>query len=374
MPSAQRNWLRKQITQARRRCAKQTGWLAAAQITAGNISRPRAGAEAMNTKLRKNLMEQRSARAIAATVCRALTFVRPVLEFVIPCVLVAFMFNAVAGASVTIGGTPVHAQGVGCELVSGFVTAPSSTFTNWTMATNNSLTLRNSTFAKKVQLLAAWCQNQVAGTLSIRSPKMHDNVQGIRSRITTTVMPLFPLGYPQNMYPQDTLTVQQTGSAVGGQIESGSMLVYYEDLPGANARFITPDVVAKRGVQLLGQETTITTGAGGGYTGQEAINAQFDNFVANTDYALVGYETNVQCCSVRILGNDTSNMGIGGPGEPTLRDVTCHWFDMLSTEYGLPLIPVFNSANKSSILVDALQSQAAAAVIATWYFVQLAPA
>jgi hypothetical protein len=328
----------------------------------------------MNRKLRKTLMEQRSARAIAATIVGGLNRVRPILEFVIPLVLVAFMYGAIASDISRIGDTPINAQGPAVELVSGFVTAPSSTFTNWTMATNNSLTLRNSTFGKKLLMLGAWCQNQVAGTLSIRSPKMHDNVQGIRTRITTTVMPLFPLGFPQNLYPQDTLTVQQTGSAVGGQIESGSLLLYYEDLPGANARFVDSATVLRRGVQLLGQETTITTGAGGGYTGQEAINAQFDNFVANTDYALVGYETNVQCCSVRILGNDTSNMGIGGPGDPAIRDVTCHWFDTLSDIYSLPLIPVFNSANKSSILVDAVQSQAAAAVIATWYFVQLAPA
>lgn len=325
----------------------------------------------MNAKFRKSLNEQRSARAIAAVFYRALCCAVPVLEFVIPCALFALMVAQVNAGAVASAGQPVYTQGPALELVSGFVTAPGATLTNWTMATGNSLAMRNSTMGKAVRLLGIWCQNQVAGAISVRSPKMHDNVQGIRSRITTTVMPLYPLGYPQNLYPQDTLTVQQSGSAVGGQIESGSLLVYYEDLPGANARFVTPDVVNKRGVNILGQETTITTGAGGGYTGQQAVNAQFDNFIANTDYALVGYDVSAQCASVRIQGADTANMGIGGPGEPAIRDVTCQWFSLLAEWYGLPLIPVFNSANKTGILVDAVQSQAATAVIVTWYFVQL---
>lgn len=327
----------------------------------------------MTRKLRIALRDQPSARAVACCGLRGLFALTPFAPFLVPLILLALVLWAPDAGAISATGH-VNTSGPALEVVTGFVTAPSTTFTNWTMATGNSLTIRNAALGKKINLLGAWAQNQVAGTLSVRSPKMHDNVWGIRSRITTTVMPLYPLWTPQILYPQDSLTVQQTGSAVGGQIESGSLLVWYEDLPGATARFIDVPAVTKRVVNILGQETTITAGAGGGYTGQEAVNAQFDNFIGNTDYALLGYETNVQCCTVRIQGVDTSNLGVGGPGDPAIRDVTCKWFYDLSENYGMPLIPVFNSANKQGILVDVVQSQAAAAVIVTWYFAQLSPA
>jgi hypothetical protein len=120
-------------------------------------------------------------------------------------------------------------------------------------------------------------------------------------------------------------------------------------------------------------ESTITPGAAGGYSGAQAINANFDLFKANTDYALLGYRVDTRCAVVRWTGIDSGNLGVGGPGEPAISDVTENWFVMLSQSQNLPLIPVFNSANKAAIVTDIMQDQAASAVVLTSLMVELAP-
>lgn len=273
------------------------------------------------------------------------------------------------------GDTPRYlTAGPAMELLTGFVTAPSTTFTAWTLASGNSLQIRNCEMVKKVLLLQAWADNQAAGSLRIRSPKLHDMVQGIRLGVVASeVQPLLPLRTPQRLFPQDILTVDQTGSAVAGDIETGCLLVYYEDLPGTMARFITPDQLMKRGTNVEAVENTIATGTAGGYSGQEAINAEFDLMKANTDYALLGYQVSAECAAIRWLGADIGNLGIGGPGTEVMKHLTGNWFVRLSEQFGLPLIPVFNSANKQGILIDAAQDENGADVTVNSIFVELAP-
>ncbi len=265
-------------------------------------------------------------------------------------------------------------MGAALEVLTGFVTAPGAVLTALTMAAGNTLTVRNCPFEKRVYLLQAWVDAQVAGVLRIRSPKLHDNVQGIRATTTASdVVPLLPGGFKQLLIPQDTLIAELSGSGVAGQIETAAMLIYYDDLPGTNARLATPDEIRKRMVQIFNVTQNLALGIAGGYSGEAAINATFDLFKANTDYALLGYVCDVEGAVVRWRGADTGNLGIGGPGNETLRHVTSSWFVRLSDWYGLPLIPVFNSANKAGILVDGAQDQAGADVLLTSIFAELAP-
>jgi hypothetical protein len=260
------------------------------------------------------------------------------------------------------------------EVITGIATAPSSTFTGLTMASGNSLTVRNARLDSKVWLLDAWAFNNVAGTLRVRSPKLHDNVQGIRLPVTASdATPLLHRGYPQRLIPQDTLIAELTGSAVGGQIETASLLLYYEDLPGQMARFIDIPTLMKAGVNDIGVSLAITTGVGGNYTGQRAVNADFDLFKANTDYALVGYQVSAAGGTVRWQGVDVGNLGIGAPCTVTSKHMTASWFLRLTHHFGIPLIPVFNSANRGGILVDVATSQAGTAVTVVSIFVELAP-
>ena len=266
-------------------------------------------------------------------------------------------------------------MGTAIDTISGFNVAPGSTFNAWNLAVGDTLQVRNSNPAKHTLMLEAWAHNQVAGTTRIRSPKLHDNVQGIRFAVPANSVD-FNMPYPvsQVLYPQDVLIAEGTGSSVAGQIESGSILVYYEDLPGVAGRFLAPQDLVKRGVNVVNVEIALTPSAAGGYSGQLALNSQFDLLQANTDYCCVGYLCSARCCTVSLRGPDTGNLRCSGPGEPLKRDQTVEWFWKLSNFTGLALCPVINSANKQGTFCDCVQNQAAAALTVNWVFVQLAPA
>jgi hypothetical protein len=265
-------------------------------------------------------------------------------------------------------------MGKAFEVISGRVTAPGAVFTAVTMAAGNSLTVRNAPLDADIRLLQAWADNQAAGVLRIRSPKLHDNVQGIRFAIKASdPAPQMPPMYAQKLIAQDTLIVEMTGSAVGGDIEQFGALIYYASLPGSDARLATADEVLSRIAHIVPVENTITTGAGGGYTGEESINAEFDLLKANTDYALLGYHVSAECAAVRWRGADTANLGIGGPGVAEHDDLYGYWFVWLSKMYNLPLIPIFASANKGAILIDAVQDENAAAVTVTSILAEIGP-
>jgi len=266
------------------------------------------------------------------------------------------------------------------ELIGGQATAPGAVLTALTMFAGNSSTVRNADLASKVALIQTWGRNNAAGIWRIRSPKLHDNVQGIRFRLDATdPTPLIDPGTWQRLVPQDTLTLEISGSAVAGQLEQAFLLIYYSDLPGNSARFIGRDELLKRTMNVWTTEIAVVPGVAGGFSGQVAINSTFDNFKANTDYALVGYHVDSQCGAVRFTSPDFSNLGIGGPGliaagSPSGRHITARWFEHLTQWLGIPLIPVFSAANKFGTLVDIAANQAGGAVNVTAIIHELAVA
>lgn len=260
------------------------------------------------------------------------------------------------------------------EIIGGFATAPGTNFTALTNFTGNSNTVRNCREDAPIKLLTTWSDVQGAGDTRIRSPRLHDNVQGIRlANVVANPQPQLPLGHAQSLIPQDTLTWELTGSATAGDIESSAMLIHYDELPGIEARLIKSAELLDRMVSIMGNENTISTGTAGGWSGEEAINVEFDNFKANTDYALIGYLLSAQCLAVRWRGSDTGNLGVGGPGDIVDRRLTSRWFIELADAYDMALIPVFNSANKNAILVDAAQDENGVDVTVTSIFAQLKP-
>lgn len=249
-------------------------------------------------------------------------------------------------------------MGQALQMITGFVTAPSTTFTAWTMASGDSLSIRNATEGSYVALLTFWGMNQTTGQLRVRSPLMHDNVVGMTGQsLAAKPRPLFPIGAAQLLKPQDLLIVEQTGSATGGDIEQGSLLVYYRDLPGANARLATWDQIKGNIESYMYTFQTITGGSAGGYSGSAAINANTDQWKANRDYALIGYEMSLATCSVGWTGPDTSNLRVGGPGNIGDNQITQEWFKRLSILSGLPTIPIINAANKAATTVDIAEDE-----------------
>ena len=260
------------------------------------------------------------------------------------------------------------------ELIGGFVTAPGTTLTAATAMSGNSFTVRNAADESGIYLVGLWARYQAAGVLRLRSPMMHDNVQGMRHQITINqARQLLAMPGLQRLKRQDVINMEISGSATAGDIEQAIMMVYYEDLPGVNARLITPEQVAARAVHLVTVENSITTNTSGNWSGEEAINSEYNLLRANTDYALLGYTVSGNCAAVRYRSTDFGNLGIGGPGDNSNPHITARWFVKLSEMTGLPMIPVINSANAPSILLDIALDENGGTRIVTSIFAQLAP-
>jgi len=259
------------------------------------------------------------------------------------------------------------------DTITATATAAAAAGTIMTVAAGDSLAIRSIPKGKRALLLNIWSDVQTAGFLNVTSPRLHDATRGLRFRnVLSEVVPMLPRPTVQPLYDQDVLSLTIQGAAVAGDIESVSMLVYYEELEGVNARLITKDDLMKRGVEMVTVENSLAAGAGGGYTGAEALNAESDLLKGNQDYALVGYRVGVECCSVTWRGADTGNLRVSGPGNELNGGDTASWFIWLAEQFNLPLIPVFNSANRAGITMDVVQDENAAAVTCASIFVRLA--
>src|SRR5437870_3650244 len=151
-------------------------------------------------------------------------------------------------------------MGAALEVISGRVVNPGAALTAWTMNTGDSLAVRNFDNPGRALLLDAWALGATAGVLRIRSPRLHDNVQGIRSQVlAATPQPLLPDVTRQPIVAQDTLIVEQSGG--GAETDCGTILNYYSDLPGGDARLFALEDLQSRIRNVLTNEVSIVTGA-----------------------------------------------------------------------------------------------------------------
>lgn len=254
------------------------------------------------------------------------------------------------------------------EVISGMSTAIGATITAMAATTGDSFAIKAFDQSKRASLIQAWAAMQVAGTARIRSPKFHDNVNGIRYRTTIAdFKPFLPWGARQALYPTDVLTVEAAGSAVAGDIEYVAMLMYYDDLPGSSARLLTRDQLLARVEHIVTVENTITTPTSGGYAGSQAINTTIDQFQAGADYALLGLKCNAATPIIGYRCPEFGNVRVGAPGDASDFDLYSDWFMRLSLTTGLPTVPVFNGQNKASLNIDAAQDENGAdPVVTTW--------
>lgn len=256
------------------------------------------------------------------------------------------------------------------EIISGTVTNPSTALTPWVMNTGDSNMIRNFNLASAAHLEDAWGENTTAGALEIKSPKLHDNVQGILLNIpAANPQPRLPDQMRQLLYPQDTLTILQSGEASG--VDAGSLLVAYDDLPGGSARLYTwSQIQPMIKAYLTVQNNMTSAGTAGIYSTAQPINQVTDLLKANTDYAILGYATSVGGSSVGWRSPDFSNYRIGGPLSTQIIE-TRDYFLRKSVVSGDPWIPVFNSANKGSTFLDITKVATSTAVTIFTYLAQV---
>jgi hypothetical protein len=263
-------------------------------------------------------------------------------------------------------------MGKGIEVIAGRITNQAA-LTAVTLGTGDTLTVRASgSEASNVWLQSIWGSSASAGRIRVISPRMHDNVAGLTVRVPATVIRDLIGDYPeQRLYSQDTLVVQAAGG--GAETDNAFLQIYYEDVPGIDAQLFAWEQIEPRIVNLASVEVApVTSATVGDWSAGRAINADNDNFKADTSYALLGYETSVACGAIAVRGTDTGNLRIGGPG-PTEPLATREYFVRKAIRTGRPHIPVINSQNKGSTLVFVCDPANAATINVALLFAELRP-
>lgn len=229
------------------------------------------------------------------------------------------------------------------------------------IASGDSLSVRNFPQTNNAYLDNIVRMGTTAGFVQVRSPLLHDNVQGIR--ITPAESPSvfsLPGVALQVAHPQDTFIVELSGGAA--ETDIAILTMYYENLPGASARLhmwsdISPIVKNIKPIRVA-----VTTSATVGAWVDTIITVSEDLTHANTDYAVLGYAPNAALGYVAIKGIDTGNLRAGGPGA-TQELATTNYFVAMSNDNGRPAIPVFNAANKNGTFVSTCAATASVTAV-----------
>jgi hypothetical protein len=249
------------------------------------------------------------------------------------------------------------------EVITGRAVNPGATLTAVTPATGDSFTIRSAPEESGVFLADVGLAGGTDITCRIRSPRLHDNAQGIRLRHDALVGQMSPWvhGLLQRLYPQDTVTVELAGGAA--ETDVAALVVYYLDLPGSDARLATWSEIAPRVANIVGMEQAFSTSATpGDYGGEQAINADFDSFKRNVDYALFGYVSDAPVAFAYVRGPDTSNYRVPMLNLEGRANSSRDYLKRLSDATGLPCIPVINGANVGTTIVGAVAQTASVAV------------
>lgn len=244
-------------------------------------------------------------------------------------------------------------------------------------ATGDALAIPNFIQGSNADLLEVWASNSAnAGEFDIRSPSFHDNTRGLRVAYAfqptvgagDKVQLLLPPVITQPLYPSDTLTMEVNATATNN-VGLGS-LAYYDNLPGAEQRLITPAEVFARAKNYLGIRVSVTAGAAGDYGSTRLLNQDDDRLIANTDYAVLGWVAQVPCCTVVMVAPETSGRRVGGPAHWN-EAISAGFFVDISMRYQRPCVPVLNSNNRANVTFAAASPAGATATALTVLMAQL---
>lgn len=254
-------------------------------------------------------------------------------------------------------------MGLALETIVGYVDGLTGTPTYDALVNNpnQSFTVRSYVDGTSAWLEDIWTANAAdPGFISIKSPRLHDDVLGIQlgnqallgglAGATTNPQTLLPGYLTQKLYSTDTLSVTATGTATDDTV--GVFNVRYENLGGVNARLYSWAQIQPLIVNLVGIEVACVANAQIGLFGPgQALNSTTARFKANTDYAWLGYTLNTQVTAVVMNGVDVGNLSVGGPGSWNIADIGSFFVDQ-SVKYGIPHIPVINSLNVGGTFVS----------------------
>jgi hypothetical protein len=256
------------------------------------------------------------------------------------------------------------------QLVTGFFTAAGAGTNIVTPSGGDTFTVSSFDVGSPAYLEQAWATNTADDFARIRSARMHDANQGIRMQLAGYArQPLLPYGMNQQLYPVDTPTVEIDATGAGS--DAISVLYSWQDLPGVQPRLANWADVEPRILEVSGVDVLVSACAAiGAYSPGVALNSSFDNFQAGSDYALLGYQVASPTLSIAIIGQDTGNLKVGGPGF-SAAPLTQDWFISLGVKSGRPCIPIIAANNKGATLVSQVDNTAHAAQHVTLILAQL---
>jgi hypothetical protein len=263
-------------------------------------------------------------------------------------------------------------MGYALEVITGRALNPGATPVALTANSGDTFVVRSTPFENPPALEGIWALGATAGIVRVRSPRLHDNVQGIRFRtIAATTRNFVADELAQRLYPQDALTFELSGG--GAETDSASLLIGYPDLPGISAQLFTWDAIKPRIQNILTAEVAVAGPATAwDWSAGTTLNATFDLIKANVPYAIIGYQSDTAVNAVAVRGPDVGNLRVGGPGTSESLE-TRDWFVSLSENTGKPYIPVINGANKGNTQVFVAHNTAAGTINVDLVLAELSP-
>lgn len=241
------------------------------------------------------------------------------------------------------------------ELLTCSATAAATTGTAAAAVGTDSLVVKNGD--GEIDIIAAWQTNQTAGFGQLIFPTAHDTTRGYRTNAPAGINPgWLPFGTQMRVKAQETLAPIIAATAVAGDVENLSFLMRYKNLPGINARLITAQQVESRREKLTTIQNSLASTAGPSYGTPELFTTDSDLLQANRDYAILGMTSRTQVHAIYCLTPDGGNVRFGCPG--VLRqEITSQWFMLQSRLHGEPLVPVFNSGNKTQCQIGVVTDE-----------------
>lgn len=249
------------------------------------------------------------------------------------------------------------------ELLTASATASAVVGSAATAVGNDSLVIKNG--QGDIDIVAIWQTNQAAGFGQLIFPSGHDTTRGWRAGVGVGVnVGLLALRQNIRVQAQETMAVTLGAAATAGDVDLFSMLIRYKNFPGISGRLMTESAVMSKTEKLTTVENSLASTAGPSYGTPELITADSDLLLANRDYALLGLTARTAVHAIYVSAPDFGNLRVGAPG--MLRyDLGSQWFMMQSRLHDEPMVPVFNSGNKSNVNIGVSTDENAGTFVVT---------
>lgn len=250
-------------------------------------------------------------------------------------------------------------MGVYIDTIAGEVTAGATnpkTLQAVTMAAGDSLSVRSFSPQGWAKLEALFYKGELKYQARVLSPMFHDNVTGLTwAPDESPALELLPQYVGQPLVSGDTLTFE-LGAAAGDKTV-GALSLYYSDPNGPVARLHSWGDISGIIKSIKPLQVAVTASGTIGAWADTAVNTTDKQLHANTDYAVLGYQTDTALACIGLKGQATNNLRVCGPGAASTVDIS-DWFVKMSERHGTPHIPVFNSDNQGATYVSVLDNAA----------------